>query len=99
MPLQFDSTVHYVTGKNASVGTTDAERATNSPYNTYLHTGLPPGPIASPGGASLDAVHEPPARDWLDYVSVYPNPENHKLAQTWDEHDVHARDWQSRADR
>ena len=98
MPLQFDSTVHYVTGKNASVGTTDAERATKSPYNTYLHTGLPPGPIASPGGASLDAVQEPPAGDWLYFVTVNTDTGDTKFAETWDEHEVNVREWQEWAD-
>lgn len=98
MPLQFDSTVHYVTGKEASVGTTDAERATDSPYNTYVHTGLPPGPIASPGGATLDATLDPPEGGWLYFVTVNTDTGETKFAETWDEHTENVREWQQWAD-
>lgn len=94
MPLQFDSTVHYVTGKSASVGTTDAERATESPYNTYLNSGLPPGPIASPGAATLDATQDPPTGDWLYFVSVNTDTGETKFAETWAEHEENVREWQ-----
>ncbi|MCL2782806.1 MAG: endolytic transglycosylase MltG, partial [Propionibacteriaceae bacterium] len=50
MPLQSDATVAYaVGGANGKVTTTNADRATDSPYNTYKYAGLPPGPISSPG--------------------------------------------------
>lgn len=94
MPLQFDSTVHYVTGKDASVGTTDAERATDSPYNTYVHPGLPPGPISAPGGATLDATMDPPAGDWLYFVTVNTDTGETKFAATWGEHQQNVREWQ-----
>lgn len=98
LPLQFDSTVHFVTGKDTSVGTTDDERATESPYNTYLHEGLPPGPIASPGGATLNAVEDPPAGDWLYFVTVNTDTGDTKFAKTWDEHEENVREWQEWAD-
>ncbi|WP_193104565.1 endolytic transglycosylase MltG [Brachybacterium sp. FME24] len=94
MPLQFDSTVHYVTGKSASVGTTDAERQTKDPYNTYVNTGLPPGPIAAPGGATLDAVIAPPEGDWLYFVSVNTDTGETKFAATWAEHEANVKEWQ-----
>src|SRR5699024_3633368 len=98
MPLQFDSTVHYVTGKNASVVTSDSERATKSPYNTYLHTGLPPGPSASSWGPILHAYQVPPAADWLYFVTVNTDTGDTKYAETWDEHEVNVREWQEWAD-
>lgn len=98
MPLQFDSTVHYVTGKSNSVGTTDAERATKSPYNTYLNTGLPPGPIAAPGGATLDATQDYPAGDWLYFVSVNTDTGETRFAATWAEHEENVRVWQEWAE-
>lgn len=49
------------------INVSDLERP--SPYNTYLHAGLPPGPIASPGRAALEAVLNPPDSDYLFFVS------------------------------
>ena len=95
MKLQFDSTVHYVTGKSASVGTTDAERATDSPYNTYLKDGLPPGPIAAPGAQALDAAADPPEGDWLYFVSVNTDTGETKFAATWAEHEENVKEWQA----
>lgn len=94
MKLQFDSTVHYVTGKAASVGTTDAERATKNPYNTYVNLGLPPGPISAPGGPALDAADSPPAGDWLYFVSVNTDTGETKFAATWAEHEKNVKEWQ-----
>ena len=93
MKLQFDSTVHYVTGKAASVGTTDAERATKSPYNTYVNLGLPPGPISAPGSNALDAAASPPEGEWLYFVSVNTDTGETKFATTWAEHEKNVREW------
>lgn len=70
MPLQLDSTVKYVVGGNGSVFTTTAQRRQPSPYNTYLHAGLPPGPIDSPGQQALMAALHPAPGPWLYYVTV-----------------------------
>lgn len=70
MRLQLDSTVHYVTGRKGSVFTTAAERAVQSPYNTYRVAGLPPTPIDSPDEASLQAAADPAPGPWLYYVTV-----------------------------
>ena len=94
MKLQFDSTVHYVTGKSGGVGTTDKERATDSPYNTYKYEGLPPGPIAAPGGPALDAVVNPPAGNWLYFVAVNTDSGETKFADTWAEHERNVKEWQ-----
>ncbi|MGI9167242.1 MAG: endolytic transglycosylase MltG [Pyrinomonadaceae bacterium] len=72
MPLGIDSTVIYASkleGKwrnDGKVYKSDVER--RSPYNTRLHTGLPPGPIASPGESSLKAALSPAQTDYLYYV-------------------------------
>ena len=55
-----------------------------SPYNTYLHTGLPPGPIASPGHASLQAALHPTQTDFLYYVAKKDG--YHVFAKTYAEH-------------
>jgi UPF0755 protein len=67
MRLQMCSTVVYVLNKN-ELRLTTQETKTPSPYNTYLHTGLPPGPIASPGLASLQAAADPADTDYVYYV-------------------------------
>jgi UPF0755 protein len=54
-PLQADPTVAYGAGRSGRK-LTEADLAVDSPYNTYLHVGLPPGPICSPGMTSIDAV-------------------------------------------
>jgi peptidoglycan lytic transglycosylase G len=58
--LQMDSTIHYAINDDTdSVFTTEVQRRVDSPYNTYVHKGIPPGPIASPGEAALRAVLAP----------------------------------------
>jgi UPF0755 protein len=71
MPLQFDSTVNYALKADKTI-VTFKDLGTNSPYNTYKHTGLPPGPINSPGVRALTAAVNPPAGDWLYFVTVNP---------------------------
>ena len=71
MPLQLDSTVLYalnITGFSL----TTKQMAVNSPYNTFLHTGLPPGPIDSPGLAAINAVLHPAQGDWIYFVTIDP---------------------------
>lgn len=71
MPLQLDSTVAYVSGRKGDVWTTPEERADSSPYNTYANSGLPPGPIGSPGEETIEAALEPAKGDWLFFVPDY----------------------------
>jgi len=71
--LQMDSTVHYVVQRRGGVATSDAERATKSPYNTYYVRGLPAGPIGNPGRASITAAARPTPGPWLFFVAVNPD--------------------------
>ena len=67
MPLQIDATIQYALGKpkeNLSI----ADTKIDSPYNTYTNKGLPPGPICSPGKASIKAALYPESTDYLYYV-------------------------------
>ena len=68
MPLQSDATVGYITGSGQSRATIEETRI-NSPYNTYKNTGLPPGPIASPGLLALEAALHPAETDYLYFVT------------------------------
>jgi UPF0755 protein len=72
MPLQLDTTVSFIAQLRGKVGTTDAQRAVKSPYNTYLVAGLPPGPIDSPGVLSIQAALSPTPGPWLYFVAVNP---------------------------
>ncbi|HEX6753404.1 MAG TPA: endolytic transglycosylase MltG [Solirubrobacterales bacterium] len=67
MPLGIDATVRFATG-NYTEPLTESELAVESPYNTRLNAGLPPGPIGSPGLASIEAAARPAKVDYLFYV-------------------------------
>jgi UPF0755 protein len=69
IPLQLDSTVSYVSERKGDVWTTPEERADPSEYNTYQHIGLPPGPIGSPGKATIEAALHPADGDWLYFLA------------------------------
>jgi UPF0755 protein len=83
MPLQADPTVQYAKGQHASrVMYKDLE--TDSPYNTYKRTGLPPGPIASPGTASIEAALHPAS---VPYLFFFAHPDgHHEFTRTYNEH-------------
>ena len=68
--LQMDSTVQYGLGRYGGIPTEAETQDANNPYNTYVHKGLPPGPIGSPGEAAVKAVLNPPAGSWLYFVTV-----------------------------
>jgi peptidoglycan lytic transglycosylase G len=68
MPLEIDATIQYALGSWAPI--TIPDRQVDSPYNTYLHAGLPPTPIASPGLASLTAALNPAKANYLYYVVI-----------------------------
>lgn len=69
MYLEIDATVQYVLGGRPRLFYRDLR--VNSPYNTYRYRGLPPGPIASPGLASLKAAASPADTDYLYYVLTH----------------------------
>jgi UPF0755 protein len=73
--------------KRGRAGTSNADRASTSPYNTYKVQGLPPGPINNPGAASIEAAAHPTAGPWLFFVTVDPSTGTTKFATTQAEHD------------
>jgi len=72
MPLQLDSTVHYILQRRGEIQVSLDETKLNSPYNTFVRQGLPPTPIGSPTLASIEAALDPEPGDWLYFVTVKP---------------------------
>ena len=94
MGLQCDPTVIYAL-KRARQWTGNLRRADlqiDSPYNTYRYAGLPPGPIASPGAASLAAAFAPADVPYLYFVSR--NDGSHVFSETLTEHNRNVRTFQ-----
>jgi UPF0755 protein len=83
MPLQADPTVQYALGHHVA-RVTFKDLTVVSPYNTYRHPGLPPGPIGSPGVASMDAALEPAAVPYLYFVAAPDG--HHEFRTTFAEH-------------
>jgi UPF0755 protein len=73
MPLSIDATIRYGLGIPGTSPLTKAELAKDTPYNTRLHTGLPPTPIGNPGLASMRAAAHPGNVDYLYYVRMPDN--------------------------
>lgn len=90
MPLQVDATVQYAKGYDIAnktwwPGVTPEDyRSVKSPYNTYLHAGLPPGPICNPGLDSITAAVKPADTDYFYYL--HDNKGKIHYAKTGEEH-------------
>lgn len=72
MPLQMDSTVHFIKKIRGEIFLSRNSTLLNSPYNTYQRYGLPPGPIGSPGSAAIAAALNPASGNWLYFITVAP---------------------------
>ena len=83
MRLQIDATVQYARGQHKS-RLLFVDLKVDSPYNTYQHAGLPPGPICSPGMASLEAALAPEKHPYLYYVARKDG--SHLFGKTMAEH-------------
>lgn len=94
MGMQADPTVIYALQKAGLYdgNLTRANMQIDSPYNTYRYRGLPPGPIAAPGKASLEAAAKPADVEYLYFVSR--NDGSHVFATTLAEHNRNVREWQ-----
>ncbi len=94
MGLQCDPTIIYALEKAGRYNgnLTKKDLQFDSPYNTYKHAGLPPGPIAAPGRSSLEAVVRPATVDYLYFVSR--NDGTHVFATTLAEHNRNVKEWQ-----
>lgn len=94
MPLQCDPTLIFALARAGKYtgNLRHDDLAFDSPYNTYRYRGLPPGPIASPGLASIEAALNPSADPYLYFVSR--NDGSHAFARTLDEHNRNVQKWQ-----
>ena len=94
MAMQADPTIVYALQKGGKYdgNIRREDLAMESPYNTYKHPGLPPGPIASPGEASLRAALNPADVKYLYFVSR--NDGSHAFAETLAEHNDNVREFQ-----
>lgn len=89
MPLMTDPSVIYgLEREHKWTGVIHAsDLQYDTPYNTYVHPGLPPGPIANPGMKSLQAAMDPAQTDYLYFVAAGDNPQGRSLfASTLEEH-------------
>ena len=94
MKLQSDATVSYGVG-GSTVNTSAAERATDNPYNTYLHAGLPVGPISAPGSVAIDAALNPASGNWLYFVTVNLETGETVFSNTYAEHEKAVELWRA----
>ncbi|MFG2307979.1 endolytic transglycosylase MltG [Streptomyces sp. NPDC048566] len=83
MPLQMDSTINYAMNRSTLKTTRDDTRI-DSPYNSYRRMGLPPTPIANPGEEAMRVAINPPAGDWLYFVTVKPG--DTRFTASYEEH-------------
>lgn len=90
MPLQSCATVVYVIteklGKPHPSTVYYADLQIRDAYNSYLHRGLPPGPISSPGRTSLQAVSDPPPSEYLYFRLLDAESGRHRFSRSLDEH-------------
>lgn len=97
MSLGMDSTVNFALEKRG-LDLTDADLAVDSPYNTRLYKGLPPGPVGNPGQAAIEATYQPEPGDWLYFVTVNPDTGETKFTADSAEFEsfvVEYRQWQA----
>ena len=86
MPLQTDPTLVYHPEKVGKPPTPKDRRDARSPYNTYAHRGLPPGPICSPSREAILAALTPERHDYLYFCARRDGSGRHVFARTYDEH-------------
>lgn len=90
MKLQMDSTAQYGMQEHGSgsVWSSDEALADDNAWNTYVHTGLPIGPIANPGRAAIEAALNPAPGDWIYFVVTPAGGGASTFSVTWEEHEA-----------
>jgi UPF0755 protein len=100
MPLGIDATIYYAIEQAKGTPTytselTEAQLHLNSPYNTRIHTGLPPTPISNPGMASIEAAANPAHVDSIYYVLAADGCGEHVFSSTLAKFEVDAAAYQA----
>lgn len=99
MPLQADPTVLFALNDTSIKRVLSIHTALQSPFNTYLNIGLPPGPICLASPIAIDAVLNAPTNDYLYFCAKEDFSGYHKFAQTFAQHQVNARRYQRELNR
>lgn len=94
MPLQADPTLKFALGLDSLSRILTADLSIDSPYNTYTHKGLPPGPINMPEPRYLDAVLNAPRSEYLYFCAREDLSGYSNFAKTYEQHLVNARRYQ-----
>lgn len=93
--LQVDSTVIYGLDRYTLHFTKEEKADASNPFNSYIHKGLPPTPIGSPGDSALKAAANPQVNDYYYWVTVNTNTGLTKFAKTYREHQVNQNEFRS----
>ncbi len=95
--LQMDSTAQYGYGElhDGTVSSSGEALADDNPWNTYVHPGLPVGPISNPGDTAIDAAMHPADGEWLYFVTVNLNTGETVFTTNVDDHNRAVAQWQA----
>ncbi|MET1152763.1 endolytic transglycosylase MltG [Arthrobacter sp.] len=91
--IQSDATVTYGLGRKGYDITPEEKADKSNPYNTYAHTGLPAGPINSPGGPAIDAAANPADVPYYYWVTVNLDTGETKFAETLEQHNAYTKEY------
>ena len=89
--LQIDATVTYGLGVRSLSFTSGQRQDASNPYNTYVHPGLPPGPIGMPSDAAVEAALDPAETDAYYWVTTDIGTGHTEFSRTYEEHQQHVR--------
>jgi UPF0755 protein len=99
MALQADPTVLFALNDSTIKRVLSIHLAFNSPYNTYLNSGLPPGPICMASPEAIDAVLNAPLHNYLYFCAKDDLSGYHNFAETFAQHQLNARKYQQELNR
>ncbi len=99
MPLQACPTIKYAMQDFSLTRIYEKYLTNPSPYNTYNHRGLPPGPICTPSPKTIDLVLDAPTTDYLYFVAKADFSGYHHFSSTYEEHNKYAKEYQIKLDQ